>query len=260
MIDSTADNTSGSLVALPLPPTIEGPPPLQSSEPAGLEGPPPPHESQDPASSHMVSKHAQAFINPEDIRSPTPQITPVDILGSSTGLADVSLDLMHATTQEIDVRVTTIQDDGDFMDVTQLLPVFKIEEIGKDRPSDITSTPGSSKHTRPETATIEQINNESFIDSIFDTGLLPDLTRITPPYARTPHATPSTSPVMCSHDISPNHIRLMFEQTAQAGTLVQHDSVQFELEDISMTQNPFLDDQDIDKASLTPFLIFLTLI
>ena len=147
------------------------------------------------------------------------------------------------------------------MDVAQLLPAFEIGEIGKDRPSNLASTPGSSELTRPEPAPVDQVQNDSFINSIFDTGLLADPTGITPPYARTPHATPSTSPVMRTHDISPNRIRQMFEHADQTGTPVQHDSVPFELEGSSMTQNPFLEnDQDVGKASLTPFVTFLRLI
>ena len=141
-------------------------------------------------------------------------------------------DLLQPMPQVSQVHITMIPDDGPLMHVAELLPAFNLIESNQEDRFAIMSTPSLSGLQQPETALVDNINNDSFINSIFNTGLLADSTDMTPPYPPSHHATPLTSPVAHNEDFSPDRIKRMFEDANITETPVADLSAHFEMEDI----------------------------
>ena len=214
---------------------MDGPPPSHPSEDMARQSPPPSHPTASKQATpipsvHESSKQAQAPINAEHVRSPTQAKNAADILPSSSDKRAVEQDALQSPTQDVDVRITEIPGDYPLMQVAELLPAFEMIENNQENRFAIGSTPRSSAFTRPETAPVDNTSNDSFIDSIFNTGLLADATGMTPPYPL--ETTPSTSPVVRNQDFSPNRIRRMFEDADITETPVPDQSAQFEIQDI----------------------------
>ena len=91
---------------------------------------------------------------------------------------------------------------------------------------------------------MDHTSGDDFIDSIFDTGLLASATEATPTYGRTPHCTPSTSPVEHHQGFSPNRIKQMFDHHARDMETPPHHVV----EDVIMSDEVRVPDMgDIGK-------------
>jgi hypothetical protein len=194
-------------------------------------------------------------LNTEEPRSATRPISAGDVVPSSSGQGDVATDPSSRTTEAIDVQVTMIPDDDPLPDVAVLLPAFQMQNI-EDVPFPIPLTPRSSGSTEMEAPPIDTMNNDSFINSIFDTQRLEEATEDTPVFGRSRHGTPSTSPIERSENFSPNRIKRMWEQAFERGTQAQDHSTDFEMEDVTMSSNEQVgDSQDVGRWSQTGFVI-----
>jgi hypothetical protein len=235
---------------------MEGPPPADPSESTAVERPLPPDPTESTPSTTTPSRHASSEQEKTSLNAQDPRlaISAGDVAPSSSG--HVATDVSSQTTQAIDVQVTMIPDDASLPDVTVLLPAFQMVQNMADVPFPIPSTPRPSRSTRTEAPLIDSMNNDSFINSIFDTQLLREATEDTPVFGRSTRGSPSTSPVERSSDFSPNRIKHMWEQAFKVGRKEQDNSSQFEMDDVTMSSEQQLgESQDIGRLSETPFRI-----